>query len=83
MNSTICFAVIFAAVATSFAPASAQQGRVCEPACGELNGEKNTWIATCCQQNGHTSENDFDQCCASSCSTESPCKYENLGGFPA
>ncbi|KAF1784145.1 hypothetical protein GQ600_15449 [Phytophthora cactorum] len=34
MNSKICFVALFAVVVTSFAPASAQPLRVCEPACG-------------------------------------------------
>ncbi|KAG2901298.1 hypothetical protein PC114_g13210 [Phytophthora cactorum] len=79
MNSKICFVALFAVVVTSFAPASAQPLRVCEPACGGQYSDQNVYIATCCQQEGHTSEDAFDKCCASSCSTSSPCKYENLG----
>ncbi|ETL41060.1 hypothetical protein F441_08105 [Phytophthora nicotianae CJ01A1] len=82
MNAKIFFVALFAVATTSFAPASAQPLRVCEPACGEKYSYKNIDIATCCQQQGHISEDAFDKCCASSCSTGSPCKYENPGsGF--
>ncbi|ETN09733.1 hypothetical protein F442_08067 [Phytophthora nicotianae P10297] len=35
MNAKIFFVALFAVATTSFAPASAQPLRVCEPACGE------------------------------------------------
>ncbi|KAG2778363.1 hypothetical protein JG687_00007371 [Phytophthora cactorum] len=71
MNPMLCFAALFAVVATTFVPASAQPLRVCEPACGGQYSDQNVYIATCCQQEGHTSEDAFDKCCASSCSTGS------------
>ncbi|KAG2781392.1 hypothetical protein JG687_00011119 [Phytophthora cactorum] len=78
-NSKICFAAFIAIVATTCDPASAQPQRVCQPSCGAQFSDQNVWIATCCQQKGAVSDDAFNKCCASSCSTGSPCKWEDLG----
>ncbi|EEY58243.1 PcF and SCR74-like cys-rich secreted peptide, putative [Phytophthora infestans T30-4] len=79
----ICLTALVAIGAIVCAPASAQPLRVCQSPCGAQNSDQNIWVATCCQQKGATSDDAFNKCCASSCSTGSPCKWENLGSASA
>ncbi|KAG1697458.1 hypothetical protein DVH05_016330 [Phytophthora capsici] len=76
MYAKVCLAALFAAVATT---ANAQEPKLCEPSCDNMNVDQNAYVSSCCQQyEAHIGTN-FDACCASSCDMNSPCKWENLG----
>ncbi|KAG1712343.1 hypothetical protein DVH05_000091 [Phytophthora capsici] len=76
MNAKVCFAALFAVVATAV---NAQDPKLCQPSCGAEHSGQNAEISSCCQQYEVSTGANFDACCASSCSIGSPCKWENVG----
>ncbi|KAK1930860.1 hypothetical protein P3T76_013817 [Phytophthora citrophthora] len=72
--------LLFAAIVVVLAATADAQPKFCQPVCGGGNqrANPNAFISSCCMEREVTIGDNFDACCASSCNTNSPCKWDDI-----